>query len=89
MSETQREMPKYNCHKQVWALKIKSVGIRADGSGIITPDEDGYASFAVNARFMDTHQPESGGYFVVYKDGYESYSPAVAFEEGYSLEEKT
>jgi hypothetical protein len=28
--------------------------------------------------------PQPGGYFVVYKDGYKSFSPAKAFEEGYT-----
>jgi len=30
------------------------------------------------------HNPQPGGYFVVYKDGYKSFSPAKAFEEGYT-----
>ena len=28
--------------------------------------------------------PEVGGYYVVHKDGYKSFSPANAFEEGYT-----
>ena len=32
---------------------------------------------------MDRHKPKAGGYYVVYDDGYKSYSPAKAFEEGY------
>ena len=28
---------------------------------------------------------EAGGYYVRYPDGYESWSPAEAFEEGYTL----
>lgn len=35
-------------------------------------------------EYMQKHQPRAGGYFVVYKDGYESWSPAEAFEEGYT-----
>ncbi len=34
--------------------------------------------------YMRKHQPKIGGYFVVYKDGYKSFSPAEAFEEGYT-----
>jgi hypothetical protein len=30
------------------------------------------------------HSPEAGGYYVQYKDGYTSFSPAEAFEEGYT-----
>jgi hypothetical protein len=29
--------------------------------------------------------PQIGGYYVLYEDGYESFSPADAFESGYSL----
>ena len=28
--------------------------------------------------------PEVGGYYVVYEDGYKSFSPAGAFESGYT-----
>ena len=90
--ETQIEMPKYNCHKQVWALKIAGIkrnneddpNAETDGSAMITPAEDGYAPFRVDHEFMRKHKPEVGGYYVVYKDGYKSYSPAQAFEEGYT-----
>ena len=30
------------------------------------------------------NKPFVGGYYVVYKDGYKSFSPADAFEDGYS-----
>ena len=83
------EMPKYKSHKEVWALKIKSI-VRdgegenrdSDGSAIITPEEEGYAPFRVEGDYLHKHKPQVGGYYVVYKDGYKSYSPAEAFEEG-------
>lgn len=50
----------------------------------IFPQDEGYAPFSVDAAFMAKHKPDVGGYFVVYKDGYKSYSPAKAFEEGYT-----
>ena len=85
------EMPKYKCHKQVWALKIKSIvrdgegeNRESDGSAIITPTEEGYAPFRVEHDYMHKHKPQEGGYYVVYKDGYKSFSPADAFEDGYS-----
>jgi hypothetical protein len=34
---------------------------------------------------MHKHKPQVGGYYVLYKDGYASFSPASAFEEGYDL----
>ena len=102
MSDTAAEMPRYQCHKQVWALKIASVqahvkspvvyddgrgGIEVRGEdtgGTIVPAEDGYAPFSVSAEYMRKHNPQPGGYYVVYDDGYASWSPAEAFESGYT-----
>lgn len=85
----EREMPKYKSHKIVWALKIKSIvrdgegeNRETDGTAIITPEEEGYAPFEVSEEYMHKHKPEVGGYYVSYKDGYKSFSPAKAFEEG-------
>ncbi len=84
MEEAQVEMPVYKCHKEVWALKIDSIGIDETDQYTITPAEKGYAPFKVSGEFMKKHNPKVGGYYVVYKDGYKSFSPAEAFEEGYS-----
>jgi hypothetical protein len=82
----QIEMPRYKCHKEVHALKIKSVHIlQGDGSAIITPEDGRYAPFKADSAYVRKHLPQSGGYYVVYKDGYKSFSPAEAFEEGYTL----
>ena len=85
------EMPKYKCHKEVWALKIAKIvrdgegeDRETDGSAMITPVEEGYAPFRVEHEYMHKHNPEVGGYYVVYQDGYRSYSPAEAFESGYT-----
>jgi hypothetical protein len=84
------EMPRYKCHKVVHALKIAKVldptlpGNESDGSRVIVPDEAGYAPFAVERDYVRKHNPQPGGYFVVYEDGYKSFSPAQAFESGYT-----
>ena len=86
----ERQMPRYRSHKTVWALKIKSVtpdgsapnGVQ--GSCLIVPEEDGYAPFRVDEAYCLKHNPQAGGYYVVYADGYKSFSPAKAFEEGYT-----
>lgn len=90
-TENTREMPKYKSHKEVWALKIKSIvrdgegeNRESDGSAIITPEEEGYAPFRVDGGYLHKHKPQVGGYYVVYSDGYQSFSPAKAFEDGYS-----
>lgn len=41
-------------------------------------------NYAVDAAWMRRHQPVAGGYVVEYSDGYSSFSPAAAFEAGYS-----
>jgi len=77
------EMPKYKCHKEVWALKIAHLQV-GNGVVLITPKDDGYAPFEVDISYQEKHKPEVGGYYVLYKDGYKSFSPAEAFEEGYT-----
>lgn len=83
-----REMPKYECHKKVWALKIADVDY---GQGepdtlfaTITPADEGYGPFVVDEAYLNRYKPEVGGYYVVYEDGYKSFSPASAFESGYT-----
>ena len=87
----QREMPKYQSHKQVWALKIADIVVFDEGDeitdssyAVITPAEEGYAPFRVSAEYLRKHYPKRGGYYVRYQDGYESWSPADAFEGGYT-----
>lgn len=89
------EMPKYQCHKEVHALKIAQIdhkptpdtsgrSVQSSYGAVITPEDAGYAPFDVPPEYVTKHQPEAGGYYVVYADGYKSYSPAKAFEDGYS-----
>jgi len=92
-SQVGRELPRYRSHKDVWALKIKAIrqasAQESTPSGeparlIIIPEESGYAPFGVTHEYMHKHDPKVGGYWVVYKDDYQSWSPAEAFEEGYT-----
>lgn len=81
----QMEMPRYRSHKVVHALKIKEADW-VNGFFIITPEEEGFAQFKVDDDWvLRWHaRPVVGGYFVQYADGYTSWSPAKAFEEGYA-----
>ena len=54
-------------------------------AGTILTDHPGYWAINVTKEFLDKHKPQPGGYYVVYKDGYQSYSPAEEFEDGYTL----
>lgn len=88
MDESQRELPKYVSHKTVWALKIKEIrmpdtgGDEWDGRYELVPADAGYGPFLLEHDYWAKHQPKAGGYYVVYADGYKSFSPAQAFEEG-------
>lgn len=83
MSDAATPMPRYQSHKKVWALKIETITFRAGGAEIV-PAEEGYGTFFVPADYMLKHDPKVGGYYVVYDDGYKSFSPADAFEGGYT-----
>jgi len=80
-----KEMPRYRCHKEVRALKIKQViHNESDGSCRLAFEDEGYDPIAVNHMFMLKHAPKAGGYYVLCQDGYASWSPAEAFEAGYT-----
>jgi hypothetical protein len=79
---SQEEMALYQCHKQVRAFKILRIDPQMDGGARL---RDNANTQHVDRKFVSQHAPEVGGYFVLYEDGYKSYSPAKAFEEGYSI----
>ena len=79
------KLPCYQCHKQVWAAKIVSVSWKAPSLGAtLRFDEVGVAPIDVPASYLTKHDPKVGGYYVVYADGYELWSPAEVFESGYT-----
>lgn len=76
----------YQCHKQVHAAQIVHIdhtrllldgGLDDDGNAVVKP-------VMVSLDFIEKHKPASGDYFVQYEDGYQSISPASAFEGGYT-----
>lgn len=79
------EMPKYQCHKKVWALKIKGISLPLNEAGDAELGfYEPFQSILMPREWLDKHSPEVGGYYVVYEDGYKSFSPAEAFEQGYT-----
>jgi hypothetical protein len=86
MTENAAQMPRYQCHKKVWALKIVGISLPQNetGDAELAFSDRGYASKLMPRVWLDKHNPEVGGYYVVYDDGYQSFSPAKAFEEGYT-----
>lgn len=96
---TSTPMPMYVCHKKVWALKIKEIVIAPrptieelqvildggpEGSAAYLIPEGHFGPIMVSKEFMQKHEPKVGGYYVQYRNGYVSFSPAEAFEEGYA-----
>ena len=87
-------LPKYQSHKTVQAFKIKQIILNpssysknlivVDSSITIIPVDVNIKPILVSGDYFLKHQPQMGGYYILYTDGYESFSPAKAFEEGYS-----
>jgi hypothetical protein len=83
MEGTAVEIPRYRCHKVVRAAKI--TGFRENGTDapcLLLGEIGGITT--VLTEWFERHKPEVGGYFVLYDDGYTSFSPAAAFEAGYT-----
>jgi hypothetical protein len=83
---TYTPMPRYQCHKKVWALKIKAVIPDPLGDGAIIEFVDPvFSDRRFHAADLEGRPtPSSGMYMVQYEDGYISFSPAKTFEEGYT-----
>jgi len=76
------ELTAYTCTKIVHAAKIIDIdGGVADMTRLLF---EGGECVDVDVKYIAKHNPKVDGYYVVYKDGYTSFSPAEAFEEGYN-----
>jgi hypothetical protein len=86
MDASEVEMPKYKSHKTVHALKILTITDTEDGRHWLLPAERGYAEFQVSDDWLSRCKADRAdfGYYVLYEDGYASWSPTKAFEEGYT-----
>lgn len=76
-------LPQWRCHKVVSAGKISLMARDEPNGKLMVHAEPSNMPFAVPLDFLYRHNPTIGGYFVVYEDGYISYSPAAPFEAGY------
>jgi hypothetical protein len=83
--QVEAEMPRYISHKQVWALELDCVDHNADGSSVLTFRDNGYSPILIPASsdIFARYKPVQGDFYVVYADGYKSFSPRKAFLEGY------
>lgn len=99
MASVSTELPRYECHKTVWALQLKDIRLSAghhvsqfggtwDSSSCtweLIPIDDKYLPITISHELFWKHQPKIGWYYVVYADGYQSFSPSQQFESGYTL----
>ena len=76
-------MKKYQCHKIVSAFKIDGF-VRDEHGDEVALQYDKLVHY-FGQDYMTKHNPQLGGYYVLYDDGYESFSPAETFETGYTL----
>lgn len=87
------EMPRYISHKRVWALEIDTVGEAPNPTTNaplpprkLTFRDKGYAAMMAPDEMFSRYVPVPGDFYVVYADGYKSFSPRKAFLEGYKRE---
>ena len=79
--------PRYRSHKVVEAAKVEDITRLTDppGAAVLVLDSNGFSvEHSVPAAYVTKHDPQIGGYWVRYPDSYESWSPAEAFEGGYT-----
>lgn len=82
-------LPRYRCHKVVEAMKITRVvehTIEGRMRWMLLDDEGHRVDVGADwmERLPGPFDSPLGGYYVRYKDGYESWSPASEFEDGYT-----
>ena len=85
-SQPPKQLPQWLCHKKVWAAKIESIEYppQETTSRVLLHLEGGF-EVSVKKGWGEALGELVGGYFVRYADGFESWSPAAAFEDGYTL----
>ena len=87
----EKQLPQYQCHKIVGALAINAVWNIPDSKSIsVSFTEDGFEPIKIDEddarrfRFHDADGNPDLGFYVVYDDGYFSWSPTKKFEDGYT-----
>ena len=75
-------LPKYQSRKIVKGAKIISIDDLVGDCGLVL-NLEGDQKVAISRDWYTKHAAASGDYYVIYDDGYTSWSPAEAFESGY------
>lgn len=77
------KLPQFKSHKIVGAAKVQAISW-IDESAVQLTLEGVESEFTVDSKEIDKHRPDVGWYLVRYEDGHISFSPAEAFENGYT-----
>ena len=86
MTDFLHTIPNYRCHEQVKTLKIRTIILNPRSYELHFEDER-FVPIVFSAHWVSRLHPEAGGY-VVWHDSHIGYSPAAAFEAGYTLMEE-
>lgn len=83
-----KELPVYRSHKTVRALEIAGFceGKIGDKQRSVWFKDTSYEPAVVPIEALTRYMPVDGDFYVIYADGYQSFSPRKAFLEGYTLE---
>ena len=85
MNYEDSNIPKYICHKTVKGFKIKKIVLSTDNSAaLLVPEKASVQRVEVSLEYIKQHAPYAGGYYVLYENNYESFSPPKPFEKGYT-----
>jgi len=84
-------LPRWQSHKIVRGDRIREILPLTPGAEMSGPEDIGLRWYLdcgdiipVMRSVVARGAPQVGDYYVCYEDGYESWSPAKAFEEGYT-----
>lgn len=80
-------LPVYISCKEVRALKIKDI-TQTETEAVLHFEDPRYAPRVMATDWVDKRGAKPGGYFIVYEDGYTSWSPAEAFERSNTPKEE-
>lgn len=83
------QLPKYTCHKVVSAGRILAIetvdAVWKSRAVMVVGVRDLQVEFICSGSMFARFEPSPGDYLAIYEDGYQSFSPKKAFEEGYTL----
>jgi hypothetical protein len=69
---TEIELPKYRPNWHIWAAKISEIIPEIKGGAVIRSLDSDH-DFFVDKSYVDSFDPQIGGYYVLMMQGYESY----------------